>query len=1066
MDSGDQLSDNEYYDLDEDNTCSDNRSPRPVGRWLLKDMIVALKEIINTQSTPRWTEVEASKVKAIVSTFCLSQEQMTIPQISHSWKEAFDLLLVAFSNTQTPEVAIIIENFTGLVIWRLVVSWDRNTVKADVTKLMALVRDLTSEHVTQSLTRQNLRLSTSYGVSAMRGKLLSWLTTFEAAVTTVLATTPDVLLDSETSMDSEKIVNPLLADTYALIYDFPFVQEGLRFLHRNANWMIPFKIMTRCASDTIYSPLVRTIYTISLVDQYFWGAGRSRPKRLVDQFVKDTDLLGDAELMSPGEANSTKRTSWEVRLSAALAYQDPFVREVQPGMASVRVRTSPDMVLRGGPVFGPALCIHSAAVLNVISGSKQDEFDLGRLNQAAKTTITEAARAAWDTIQHSNTPQQVIDALISTGFVAQNCRNYEVALTSMYSRATTDNGYALNDTQQVIGCVSMVGNVVFGLIDSYGRDADYIDAYAEAMSSLESDSGDFLSAIGLPKGGIEQTIRHCMAPRPITDYIRAARQALVQEIETASSIYKGRLSSRLQTHHTSTHNSVRGSLLLWFDFRAKQIWGIEPPGNDEQCTPEGHAVPRRRQTAENVTPVVASRNASELMNVAATIQFPSVAPQGTIIDSEAFAPYVVATAGAEALSTLASALFSVYHLETAIRVLLWAREYGIATIPNYDGFRTKITALLAAIVPFTSRDPPRPRTRDAENIERLLNELQSSVSAAIEALPDDSRLTIPPKPDISNSALLISMHATALRISVDDLRERTIHLIDDLLIAIDSLASTTSALRLFLLCRLRSNGNGLIVTISGRAGNRTTKFGSWRLSDIVSAIDTAYGSCVELLADIRMKSMALRNVLSDTNAKIPICDALAARIGNNSYKRIFSTIASDLDKLSNVQTALDLRIRKITSGSEPPSLRPVAQFLRRWTEIYNAYRSALVKKTDETFTTLAETLRIIWDLIQNDRAGVPKGCSYPTDDDLEHAVLGLMTEYTQINDLDEPSTPLTDRRNVSDEENINYAPLEMHTHKPPEVDPDNHLDYFLNSKRLTQDDLLSIVDKIFNAEHV
>lgn len=65
-----------------------------------------------------------------------------------------------------------------------------------------------------------------------------------------------------------------------------------------------------------------------------------------------------------------------------------------------------------------------------------------------------------------------------------------------------------------------------------------------------------------------------MAPRPYMNYISAARAALDDEL----------LIVEKRTTGPGTHSAARESLLTWFDFRARDRWGVRIPDRDTTST--------------------------------------------------------------------------------------------------------------------------------------------------------------------------------------------------------------------------------------------------------------------------------------------------------------------------------------------------------------------------------------------------------------------------------------------------------------------------------------------------
>lgn len=1044
----------------------------PVSKWPLKELLDVLREIsAKYAASKRWSDADAAKAKAAVGAFCLSQETMTIPQVESTWRDAFAAVLEMYAQTGSAEASMLAQNFAGLVLWRLSITWNRSSIKTDSEKLIELIDKITGDEAISWLTRNNLRVSSRYGPVDMRKITFDWMAVFSQATDSAFSYSPEkMIVDIEKIPKTEELTFKLVHKRFDLIYDFQFVQDGIRLVSRSIGWVVPFVITSRCTSNRVYTPLTRVLYTIALVDKYLRDR-EPQPRELIDRFAEDVETLTQAELMTPAEANATKRTAHEVRVSSAVAYGDPFVLEVRPGMASIRVRTGPEILASATSLTRDAMAVHISAVLKLISGESASDGSVYVLQ--AMTNLYESARAAWDAVQTSTTQKQVLEALIDSGFVPQACLAYENALKSQFARsynppAETNDGVResyspFDDTQQAVGCMAVIGNVVFGLAESYGPGLDYLDIYLDATFPDAMEQDEFIRALGLPQGAIAQILGRCMPPRTFPEYIKTARSALVSEINESEIL--------IESERPSLTNAAREALLMWFDYRADDSWGVVAPA-DERSSSSLTTIDESSTLEESIgerlpTPVTDSRVTRQreivMMRNAVNIRYPEPMPGNVAeLTDPSYARYVVATAVADAMTATASAAFSLPHINLAIKVLTWAKDYGAPYIQNFDGHKNKLTALISSLLPFIGEVPQHPTPEDGANVESLLGELHAVVASATGSL-NIQNMAPPPKPDITNSTLLVSMYATALRLNLDALIDDTLSLASNLSTASWSLADYVATAKAFFSAKFYSTYSGGLVTLKGRSDN-ASDIGTWRVNDIAAAVGDIYNACSDAIADIRVASMSIRSLVEETGRRIQICDALASRATGNGASRVFSVLSADYARLSGVHASLDMHVRKLVACSEPPGMKDVNWFLKKWTKI-SSLDSTPRDATD--LLHVIEDIGAIWREAAAKRASSISQKTFPSDSEIEDAVLDTMEDYKSFDDGDvAPVVVLTARHNLITRDEINYATLRYETVTPEGVDPAEFAEDFITKDRISADVLMRLVDSVFNVGRV
>nr|WGL40853.1 tegument protein UL37 [Psittacid alphaherpesvirus 6] len=912
-------------------------------------------------NTGGWDDVQVAAAKAAIGGFLLSRETLTVGQIEKSWRDGFDRVVNMFLDTRTSEAAFFAQNFQGLVLWRMSVSMDRGSWKSECIRLKDLVKSMTDDGIADNLTRVGLSPYATYGPARMRSLIRDWLNDLEAAADLAFGWTPESVMVLEDNMlgrqdvrrtedisedfglpDADTLTAKLVAKKYEVIYDFPVVQEGLRLLSVAIGWIPAFRITFARARDNAYKPLTRALFTLAFIDQYFWKPGANRPVQLVRAFQADAEALGEAAMAGPYDSNGSKRTVHDVRVSAALAYGDPFVRDVEPGVTAARLRSGPQVFADDGPLDKEALAVHETAVLRLITspnlrssvdgkvedGSIEIGSDRRRLQQA-RMALADSATAALAAVQRAQTITQLLERLIGAGFVPKACRAYDSALKTEFMRrrhVLRDQESVFDETQQAVGCVAAIGNAAYGLVETYGPGLDYLDAFLFSTGPENFEWNEFYAELGLPDGVITGVLSRSMSPQVFPTYVKGIRKTLEMELDSAEQLAVGAVVGG---------NSARESILLWFDRRAEELWGILPPVRPSTSSPLGNEdLGSLTNQQASATDSQGALNVDEatMAAAAAMATYPKPVSDKAVLRQPAFAKYVVASAGCDAVVSLASASFTAPHIATAIDVCVWARDFGGPDIGNFEGHRAKLNALVYALLPFSGDEPHTPTFADIASLETLLGDLHTVVVAAINALPEQARPLIPEKPTVANSSFLISAYATAARLSLESLAARTETLTETVSALIWSVADLMWTLKCFFEARFSLNNSypGVVSVMVGSHDDKKV-VGTWYLRDIMAAVAETYGDCADAIAETRVLSVSLRALEQETAKQLVMCKKLVSRAssisGPNAEKgpaaRIYAAISADYVALHDIQTTLAAHVKHITVASVPPGLDSV-----------------------------------------------------------------------------------------------------------------------------------------------
>ncbi|AIL02940.1 tegument protein UL37 [Equid alphaherpesvirus 3] len=986
---------------------------------------------------------QVMRARAAISEYFLSTDTVSVDEAAELWPRLQALACRAYAATRTAEAAMLAENLPGLVLWRLRHDWAEDPTDG-VDRLAILLDIMNGEAGVYMLSHNNLRISAKFGPTSMHRLAGDWIETFRQTLAAVAERTPRALLSAQQLEPVDSFSKPLVSKKFELLYDMPFVQEGLRVVARRANWMTPFWRMLQQMRNPSLAPLTRALFALALVDAHFprAGAGAHGAAALTAYFRELVQHIDDRAFVPVTEVNATPRTAYEVRVSSALAHQDPYTTDTRAGTVAERLRTDPGVIDFGALLSSGALAIHATAVAKLLASDARDD-----VSKRARARVAEHAENTWETIQASTSPAQVADALVGAGFTATHCGVLERALLDRFARLRgSGEGDAggeggLDDTQQAVGCVAIVGGMVFKLLRSYGYGLDYIREYTTTLSTLEPAYSDLLAALGLPDKGLEQTLRRSMAPRPLMSHVSAARAALDEELRAVEKRAGG----------PGTHSAAREALLTWFDFRARDLWGVRVPEGDHH-SPQGLA------------PITASiYSDDDLVAAAARIRFGSAdAPPAQVMFDPSFAPYLLATVVLDAHHAIVTARFSPEPLARALRVLTWARDYGTGAVANVDGYRTKLTAIIASLSPYLQKDAPTPTVAHAGNVESLLGELHAAVAGAIALIPERARMPTPERPSVRNSAFLAGLFLTAVHKRLEALVAHTAELAESVLGATASVVEAIVTLSRFFSCRLAAVLGHQAVSVHPPA-KQAPSLGTWRLVDLVDAVGSLYNEVGDRRADLRADVITLRSDMSRATEALQECEALATQTEGTPFGRYFTPLLARHTQLTRTQTALAIKAGKLLGGAEAPGLKHVSRFLQRWGAVSASYQKATSGEAPEAhIQALAADLRRVWDEIQEERATTPPRRSFSRRE-LEAAVERLMGGYSEVLDDEGSSTGLSRRANIASWADVNMDALRKRVTIPADIDATRGDASLASRAYVPREDLLAEIDAIFNS---
>ncbi|AVT50672.1 tegument protein UL37 [Cervid alphaherpesvirus 1] len=967
-----------------------------------------------------------AEARAAVSEFLLSSGSSSLDFVAPRWAALQRAACRAYERMRTPDAALLAENLPGLVLWRL-----PGTAR-DTAAFMAAVRDLANDTIAEAplghLAAARLRATAAFGPVNTQRTVVEWTSLFleiyareDAAGAGAGVLGPDPAPRSPAG--SAAVVRPLLQSRFRLLYDMPFFQAGLAALAHAANWKVPMAAVARRATDAAAPPLARALFAVALVDEYFPEPDddEGAAPGLAEAFAEIADLVPPEALVPAGAANAFARTSHDVRVSAALAYRDPFVRGAAAGSVAVRVRADAALLADDALLGRDAVAVHTGAVARLLerAGAGAGASPPAPATAAALARVAEHAAAVWDAVQASATPDQAVETLASAGFTPGACAALERAVLAQLSRP---EARAPADALQAVGCVAVAGGALFKLFDAYGPSADYLAHYTATIANLHPYYADVLPLLGLPDGGLEQTIRHCMAPRPRTDYVAAIRAALAAEAAAAEKRAAGARAPAEAEAAAAAGAAAREALLTWFDLRAAERWGVAAPA------PEAPPAP---------APAPGSAAAgAEFARAARALEFPRTdAVPAAVLRDPAFAPYFAAAVLSDVLVAADALPFCAGGAAQLMALVAWARDCGAGAVANVDGYRTKLSALAAGLWPFADAGAPAPTTTQVRNAEAVLGELHAAATAAAECLPPDARPPVPARPRVGGCVFLASMYLQAAFARLRGYAAETEALAASMAAAVGEIAGAVARLGALFDCHFAPvPGQQMLAVYAARGA--PSALGAWRSADLADAVRGARAEAERARAEVRVSLAALQRAAARTTQALQECEAADARPPGGGLDDAHRALLAGHSALVRAQTALALAAGKLAAGAEAPGLHEVGRFLRRWDAIGAALGRALDDRGGERdVAELVERLRGVWDEVQEERdAAAPAPPRAGADSDAaaaaEEAVLALMEGYSEVRG-DEGSPALLDARvDVADWAGVDRGPLQRRTAAP------------------------------------
>ena len=577
---------------------------------------------------------------------------------------------------------------------------------------------------------------------------------------------------------------------------------------------------------------------------------------------------------------------------------------------------------------------------------------------------------------------------------------------------------------------------MFGLAREYGYYANYVKTFRRVQGASEHTHGRLCEAVGLSGGVLSQTLARIMGPAVPTEHLASLRRALVGEFETAERRFSSGQPSLL-----------RETALIWIDVYGQTHWDITP------TTP---ATP-----LSALLPVGQPSHAPSVHLAAATqIRFPALEGiHPNVLADPGFVPYVLALVVGDALRATCSAAYLPRPVEFALRVLAWARDFGLGYLPTVEGHRTKLGALITLLEP-AARGGLGPTMQMADNIEQLLRELYVISRGAVEQLRPLVQLQPPPPPEVGTSLLLISMYALAARGVLQDLAERADPLIRQLEDAIVLLRLHMRTLSAFFECRFESDGRRLYAVV----GDTPDRLGPWppeAMGDAVSQYCSMYHDAKRAL----VASLAsLRSVITETTAHLGVCDELAAQVSHED--NVLAVVRREIHGFLSVVSGIHTRASKLLSGDQVPGFCFMGQFLARWRRLSACYQAARAAAGPEPVAEFVQELHDTWKGLQTERAVVVAPL-VSSADQRAAAIREVMAHAPEDAPPQSPAADrvvLTSRRDLGAWGDYSLGPLGQTTAVPDSVDLSRQgLAVTLSMDWLLMNELLRVTDGVFRA---
>ncbi|UVC67262.1 tegument protein UL37 [Human alphaherpesvirus 1] len=978
-----------------------------------------------------------AKLRAAMA-FLLSGTAIAPADAQACWQPLLEHLCALHRAHGLPETALLAENLPGLLVHRLVVALPEAPDQA--FREMEVIKDtilaVTGSDTSHALDSAGLRTAAALGPVRVRQCAVEWIDRWQTVTKSCLAMSPrpsiEALGETSLKMAPVPLGQPsanLTTPAYSLLFPAPFVQEGLRFLALVSNRVTLFSAHLQRPQERRPSLPSRALFTLALVDEYLTTPERGAvvPPPLLAQFQHTVREIDPAIMIPPLEANKMVRSREEVRVSTALSRVSPRSACAPPGTLMARVRTDVAVFDPDVPFLSPsALAVFQPAVSSLLQLGEQP-------STGAQQRLLALLQQTWTLIQNTNSPSVVINTLIDAGFTPSHCTHYLSALEGFLAAgvpARTPAGHGLGEVQQLFGCIALAGSNVFGLAREYGYYANYVKTFRRVQGASEHTHGRLCEAVGLSGGVLSQTLARIMGPAVPTEHLASLRRALVGEFETAERRFSSGQPSLL-----------RETALIWIDVYGQTHWDITP------TTP---ATP-----LSALLPVGQPESHAPSVHLAAATQIRFPALEGihpNVLADPGFVPYVLALVVGDALRATCSAAYLPRPVEFALRVLAWARDFGLGYLPTVEGHRTKLGALITLLEP-AARGGLGPTMQMADNIEQLLRELYVISRGAVEQLRPLVQLQ-PPPPEVGTSLLLISMYALAARGVLQDLAERADPLIRQLEDAIVLLRLHMRTLSAFFECRFESDGRRLYAVV----GDTPDRLGPWppeAMGDAVSQYCSMYHDAKRAL----VASLAsLRSVITETTAHLGVCDELAAQVSHED--NVLAVVRREIHGFLSVVSGIHARASKLLSGDQVPGFCFMGQFLARWRRLSACYQAARAAAGPEPVAEFVQELHDTWKGLQTERTVVVAPLVSSADQRVSRC--GMRPGPA-------PQSPAADRvvlsrRDLGAWGDYSLGPLGQTTAVPDSVDLSRQgLAVTLSMDWLLMNELLRVTDGVFRA---
>lgn len=987
--------------------------------------------------------LSAAKLRAATAAFLLSGAAVGPAEARACWHPLLEQLCALHRAHGLPETALLAENLPGLLVHRMAVALPETPEAAfremDVIKDTVLA--ITGSDTTHALEAAGLRTTAALGPVRVRQCAVEWIDRWRTVTQSCLAMNPRTSLEALGEMSLKMSPVPLgqpganlTTPAYSLLFPSPIVQEGLRFLALVSNWVTLFSAHLQRIDDAALTPLTRALFTLALVDEYLTTPDRGAvvPPPLLAQFQHTVREIDPAIMIPPLEATKMVRSREEVRVSTALSRVSPRSACAPPGTLMARVRTD-------AAVFDPDVPFLSASALAIFRPAVTGLLQLGEPPSAgAQQRLLALLQQTWALVQNSNSPSVVINTLIDAGFTPAHCTQYISALEGFLVAgvpARTPPGHGLSEIQQLFGCIALAGANVFGLAREYGHYAGYVKTFRRIQGASEHTHGRLCEAVGLSGGVLSQTLARIMGPAVPTEHLASLRRTLVGEFETAERRFSAGQPSLL-----------RETALIWLDVYGQTHWDLTP------TTP---ATP-----LSALLPVGPPSHAPSVHLAAATkIRFPALEGiHPNVLADPGFVPYVLALVVGDALRATCNAAYLPRPIEFALRVLAWARDFGLGYLPTVEGHRTKLGALITLLEPAT-RAGVGPTMQMADNIEQLLRELYVIARGAVEQLRPAVQLPPPQPPEVGSSLLLISMYALAARGVLQELAERADPLVRQLEDAIVLLRLHMRTLAAFFECRFESDGHRLYAVVA----DAHERLGPWRPGAMGDAVSQYCGMYHDAKRALVASLAGLRSVVTETTAHLGVCDELAAQVSHEG--NVLAVVRREIHGFLAIVSGIHARASKLMSGDQVPGFCYMSQFLARWRRLSAGYQAARAATGPERVAEFVQELHDTWKGLQTERALVVAPFASSADQRTA-AIQEVMAHATE----DAPPSPaadlvvLTNRHDLGAWGDYSLGPLGQPTVVPDSVDlSPQGLAATLSMDWLLINELLQVTDGVFRA---